>query len=36
MLKIFSLKNGIGIGGQKVCKQVEDQRSMEANKSFKC
>ena len=26
------LKNGIGIEGQKICKQVRDQRSTEANK----
>ena len=27
------LKNGIGLKGQKVHKQVKDQRSMKANKS---
>ena len=30
------LKNGIGLKGQKVHKQVKDQRSMKANKKLKC
>ena len=35
ILKFFNLKNGIGIKGQIVRKQVRDQTSMEANKSLK-
>ena len=32
MLKTFNFQKGIGIEGQKVCKQVRDQRSMETIK----
>ena len=34
--KLDDIKNGIGIKGQKVCKQFWDQRSMKANKKLKC